>query len=116
MWMAKLSCGRTLVWKSSAKKKILFVISEGAPVDECISSVNPSRFLTKHLASVAMSIENAKLVELHAVGLDYDNPFYSVSEAVDSSKLGVPILEYVFKASYREAMRMETIKDDAKRR
>jgi len=56
-----------------------------------------------------MSIEQKNNVELRAVGLDYDNPFYSVSHNVDSSALGIPILEYVFNASYREAIRLETI-------
>jgi cobalamin biosynthesis protein CobT len=114
--------GEALLWangrleKQSAKKKILFVLSDGAPLDDSTSSVNPGNFLAKHLATVAMSIERAKVVELQAVGLDYDNPFYSVSQNVDSSNLGVPILEYVFNVSYREAKRMETIKNEGKRR
>lgn len=85
------------------------MLSDGAPVDDCTLAVNPGNFLTRHLAAVAMSIEQSKAIELRAVGLDYDNPYYSVSDEVDSSKLGVPILEHIFKANYREAKRMQTI-------
>jgi cobalamin biosynthesis protein CobT len=108
--------GEALLWanerlkKQNAKKKILFVLSDGAPFDDCTLSVNPGNFLIKHLAAVAMSIERADIVELRGVGLDYDNPFYSVSHHVDPTNLGVPILEYVFNVSYREAKRMEAMK------
>ena|ERR1700756_5721201 len=56
-------------------------------------------------------IEQAKIVELRAVGLDYDNPFYSVTETAQTWNMGVPILEYVFNVSYREAIRREKIKE-----
>lgn len=114
--------GEALLWakerleKQSAKQKILFVLSDGAPLDDCTSSYNPRDFLARHLAAVAISIEKAKKIELRAVGLDYDNPFYSVSNEVDTSKLGVPILEYVFDANYREAVRMKTISGDGSRK
>lgn len=86
------------------------MLSDGAPVDDATLEVNPRDFLSKHLAAVAMWIEQAKTVELRSVGLDYDNPYYTVTQSVDSSNLGVPILEYVFNASYREAKRMETLR------
>lgn len=113
--------GEALLWangrleKQIAKRKILYVLSDGEPVDDSTLKANPRNFLAKHLSAVAMSIEQAKVVELRAVGLDYENSFYSVSENVGSSTFGVPILEYVFNASYRAAMRMEAIKDEVKR-
>ena len=97
--------------EAKCKNKILFVLSDGAPLDDSTSSVNPANFLPKHLAAVAMLIEQAKIVELRAVGLDYDNPFYSVTETAQTWNMGVPILEYVFNVSYREAIRREKIKE-----
>jgi cobaltochelatase CobT len=114
--------GEALLWANerlkdqTAKQKVLFVLSDGAPVDDSTLSVNPGDFLAKHLAAVAMSIEQTKAVELRAVGLNYDNPFYSVSDEVDSSNLGVPVLEYIFNANYREAKRMQTISGQGERR
>ncbi|MEL6207573.1 MAG: cobaltochelatase subunit CobT [Pseudomonadota bacterium] len=53
-------------------RKILMVISDGAPVDDSTLSVNPSNYLEKHLRDVIAMIERRKLVELIAIGIGHD--------------------------------------------
>ena len=53
-------------------RKILMVISDGAPVDDSTLSVNPANFLEKHLRDVIAMVEKRKLVELLAIGIGHD--------------------------------------------
>ena len=53
-------------------RKILMVISDGAPVDDSTLSVNPASYLETHLRDVIKMIENRKQVELIAVGIGHD--------------------------------------------
>ncbi|MEM0934918.1 MAG: cobaltochelatase subunit CobT [Pseudomonadota bacterium] len=62
---------RRVVARGEARK-ILMVISDGAPVDDSTLSVNPSNYLEKHLRDVIGMIERKKLVELLAIGIGHD--------------------------------------------
>ena len=53
-------------------RKILMVISDGAPVDDSTLSVNPANYLEKHLRDVIEMIEKRKQVELLAIGIGHD--------------------------------------------
>jgi cobaltochelatase CobT len=53
-------------------RKILMVISDGAPVDDSTLSVNPAVFLEKHLRDVIAMIEKRRGVELIAIGIGHD--------------------------------------------
>ena len=53
-------------------RKILMVISDGAPVDDSSLSVNPANFLEKHLRDVIEMVEKRKMVELLAIGIGHD--------------------------------------------
>ncbi|MBM9594619.1 cobaltochelatase subunit CobT [Roseitranquillus sediminis] len=53
-------------------RKILMVISDGAPVDDSTLSVNPANYLEKHLRDVIAMVERKKLVELVAIGIGHD--------------------------------------------
>jgi len=53
-------------------RKILMVISDGAPVDDSTLSVNPANYLEKHLRDVITMIEKKKIVELLAIGIGHD--------------------------------------------
>ena len=53
-------------------RKILMVISDGAPVDDSTLSVNPANFLEKHLRDVIAMIEKRDAVELIAIGIGHD--------------------------------------------
>ena len=54
------------------QRKILMVISDGAPVDDSTLSVNPANYLEKHLRDVIAMVERRKLVELLAIGIGHD--------------------------------------------
>ncbi|THD73549.1 cobaltochelatase subunit CobT [Thalassobius vesicularis] len=54
------------------QRKILMVISDGAPVDDSTLSVNPANYLEKHLRDVISMIEKKKIVELIAIGIGHD--------------------------------------------
>ncbi|WP_460274826.1 cobaltochelatase subunit CobT [Celeribacter sp. ULVN23_4] len=53
-------------------RKILMVISDGAPVDDSTLSVNPANYLEKHLRDVIAMVEKRKHVELLAIGIGHD--------------------------------------------
>ncbi len=53
-------------------RKILLVISDGAPVDDSTLSVNPANYLEKHLRDVIAMVERRKQVELIAIGIGHD--------------------------------------------
>jgi len=54
------------------QRKILMVISDGAPVDDSTLSVNPSNYLEKHLRDVIAMVEKRRAVELLAIGIGHD--------------------------------------------
>jgi cobaltochelatase CobT len=54
------------------QRRILMVISDGAPVDDSTLSVNPSTYLERHLRDVIAMIERMKAVELVAIGIGHD--------------------------------------------
>ena len=53
-------------------RKILMVISDGAPVDDSTLSVNPAIYLEKHLRDVIAMVERKRAVELIAIGIGHD--------------------------------------------
>ena len=62
---------RRMAFRSEARK-ILMVISDGAPVDDSTLSVNPANYLEKHLRDVIEMVERKKIVELLAIGIGHD--------------------------------------------
>ncbi|MBI6629059.1 cobaltochelatase subunit CobT [Pontibaca salina] len=70
--------GEALEWahrrmaKRTEARKILMVISDGAPVDDSTLSVNPANYLEKHLRDVIDMVERRKMVELLAIGIGHD--------------------------------------------
>ncbi|WP_068084033.1 cobaltochelatase subunit CobT [Polycladidibacter stylochi] len=54
------------------QRRILMMISDGAPVDDTTLSVNPGNYLEKHLRKVIDDIENRSPVELIAIGIGHD--------------------------------------------
>ena len=53
-------------------RKVMMVISDGAPVDDSTLSVNPANYLEKHLRDVIAMIEKQKTAELIAIGIGHD--------------------------------------------
>ena len=62
---------RRMVRRTEARK-ILMVISDGAPVDDSTLSVNPANYLEKHLRDVIAMVEKRRQVELIAIGIGHD--------------------------------------------
>jgi len=54
------------------QRRILMMISDGAPVDDCTLSVNPGNYLERHLRYVIEEIETRSPVELIAIGIGHD--------------------------------------------
>ncbi len=70
--------GEALEWahrrmmRRQEARKIMMVISDGAPVDDSSLSVNPANFLEKHLRDVIAMVERKRAVELIAIGIGHD--------------------------------------------
>ncbi len=62
---------RRTVCRNEARK-ILMVISDGAPVDDSTLSINPANYLEKHLRDVIAMVEKRRAVELIAIGIGHD--------------------------------------------
>ena len=70
--------GEALIWAHSRlmarpeQRRILMMISDGAPVDDSTLSVNPGNYLERHLRAVIEEIELRSPVELLAIGIGHD--------------------------------------------
>jgi cobaltochelatase CobT len=71
-------------------RRILMVISDGAPVDDSTLSVNSGNYLERHLRDVIREIESRELVELIAIGIGHDVTRYyrRAVTIVDAEELG----------------------------
>lgn len=93
--------GEALLWAHnriavrSEQRKILMVISDGAPVDDSTLSVNPGNYLEHHLRDVIDWIETRSNVELVAIGIGHDVTRYykRAVTLVDAEQLGGTVLE-----------------------
>jgi len=72
------------------QRRILMVISDGAPVDDSTLSVNPGNYLERHLRYVIEDIETRSPVELIAIGIGHDVTRYyrRAVTIVDAEELG----------------------------
>ncbi len=77
------------------QRKILMMISDGAPVDDSTLSVNPGHYLEKHLRQKIAEIEGQGRVELLAIGIGHDvTRYYSRAlTIVDAEELGGAMTE-----------------------
>jgi cobaltochelatase CobT len=70
--------GEAIAWafnrlkKRKEERKILMIISDGAPVDDSTLSVNSGDFLEKHLKKIVKNIENKSDIEILAIGIGHD--------------------------------------------
>ncbi len=93
--------GEALAWahhrlrERTEQRRILMVISDGAPVDDSTLSVNPGNYLEKHLREVIRDIERLGEVELTAIGIGHDVTRYyrRAVTIVDAEQLGGVMLE-----------------------
>ena len=89
MWAHQRLIGRT------EARKILMVISDGAPVDDSTLSVNSGHYLERHLRQVIASVQTASPVELIAIGIGHDVARYykRALTIVDVEQLGGAMTE-----------------------
>ncbi len=93
--------GEALLWAHSRliarpeDRKILMVISDGAPVDDSTLSVNSGSYLEKHLRQVIGWIEGKSPVELVAIGIGHDvTRYYARAVTImDADQLGGTMVE-----------------------
>ena len=92
--------GEALLWAYNRlrmrqeKRKVLIVISDGAPVDDSTLSVNPGNYLEKNLRDTISDIENNSNIELVAIGIGHDvSRYYSNAVTImDVDQLGEVLL------------------------
>ena len=93
--------GEALIWAHGRliarpeERKILMVISDGAPVDDSTLSVNNGAYLERHLRQVIGWIENRSPVELCAIGIGHDvTRYYQKAVTImDAEQLGGTMVE-----------------------
>ena len=93
--------GEALLWAHdrlmarAEQRKILMVISDGAPVDDSTLSVNSGHYLERHLRQVISEIEGKSPVELIAIGIGHDVTRYyrRAVTIVDVEQLGGVLVE-----------------------
>jgi cobaltochelatase CobT len=93
--------GEALLWAHSRlvarqeERRILMVISDGAPVDDSTLSVNSGSYLEKHLRQVIAWIETRSPVELVAIGIGHDvTRYYQKAVTImDAEQLGGTMVE-----------------------
>ena len=93
--------GEALTWAHNRiiarpeQRKILMVISDGAPVDDSTLSVNAGNYLEAHLRRVIEEIETRSSVELAAIGIGHDVTRYyrKAVTIVDAEQLGGAMTE-----------------------
>jgi cobaltochelatase CobT len=93
--------GEALLWahnrlmQRTEQRRILMVISDGAPVDDSTLSVNPGNYLERHLREVIQEIETRSPVELVAIGIGHDVTRYyrRAVTIVDAEQLGGTMME-----------------------
>ncbi len=77
------------------QRRILMMISDGAPVDDSTLSVNAGNYLERHLRWVIEDIEQRSSVELIAIGIGHDVTRYyrRAVTIVDAEELGGVMIE-----------------------
>lgn len=105
--------GEALLWAHqrlmgrSENRRILMMISDGAPVDDSTLSVNPGNFLERHLRDVIEEIESHSPVELLAIGIGHDVTRYysSAVTIVDADELAGAMTEQLANLFVEETKR-----------
>jgi cobaltochelatase CobT subunit len=92
--------GEALLWGASRlmvrpeKRKLLFAISDGAPVDDSTLSVNRDDFLANHCKEIINQLRGRADVELYGIGIDcsVSNYYGRGSPALSSNAIGPDLL------------------------
>ncbi len=93
--------GEALLWAHnrllarSEQRRILMIISDGAPVDDSTLSVNAGNYLERHLRQIIEWIETYSPIELLAIGIGHDVTRYyrRAVTIVDAEQLGGTVMD-----------------------
>jgi cobaltochelatase CobT len=115
--------GEALAWAHQRllarreQRRVLMMISDGAPVDDTTLSVNSGNFLEKHLRQVIEEIETRSPVELIAIGIGHDVTRYyrRAVTIVDAEELGGVMTEKLAEL-FEEAPRAAPAPEGPRRR
>ena len=115
--------GEALLWAHSRligrpeQRKILMMISDGAPVDDSTLSVNPGNYLERHLRAVIELIEERSPVELLAIGIGHDVTRYyrRAVTIVDAEELAGAMTEQLASLFGEESARDNRARHAARR-
>ena len=90
-----LLCAHRRLLARPEERRILMVISDGAPVDDSTASANGGTYLERHLRQVIGWIETKSSVELSAIGIGHDvTRYYSRAVTImDAEQLGGALIE-----------------------
>ena len=100
--------GEAILWafnrlkKRKEERKIMMIISDGAPVDDSTLSVNSGDFLEKHLKKIVKFIENKSDIEILAIGIGHDvsryyNKAIKISDVQELGDVMIAELSNLFK-------------------
>ena len=102
----------------SESRRILMMISDGAPVDDSTLSVNPGNYLERHLRYVIEEIETRSPIELIAIGIGHDVTRYyrRAVTIVDAEELGGAMTEKLAELFDEKAAPPKAVKPAVPRR
>ncbi len=109
--------GEAILWaynrlkKRKEERKIIMVISDGAPVDDSTLSVNQANYLEKHLKRVVSWIEKSSDVEINAIGIGHDvtNYYEKAIKIADVQELGDAMVDQLVELFINSPFKKRTL-------
>ena len=109
--------GEAILWaynrlkKRKEERKIIMVISDGAPVDDSTLSVNQANYLEKHLKRVVNWIEKNSEIEINAIGIGHDvtNYYENAIKIADVQELGDAMVDQLVELFINSPLKKRTL-------
>ncbi len=109
--------GEAILWaynrlkKRKEERKIIMVISDGAPVDDSTLSVNQANYLEKHLKRVVNWIEKNSEIEINAIGIGHDvtNYYDKAIKIADVQELGDAMVDQLVELFINSPLKKRTL-------
>ena len=109
--------GEAILWaynrlkKRKEERKIIMVISDGAPVDASTLSVNQANYLEKHLKRVVNWIEKNSEIEINAIGIGHDvtNYYEKAIKIADVQELGDAMVDQLVELFINSPLKKRTL-------
>ncbi len=109
--------GEAILWaynrlkKRKEERKIIMVISDGAPVDDSTLSVNQASYLEQHLKRVVNWIEKNSDIEINAIGIGHDvtNYYEKAIKIADVQELGDAMVDQLVELFINSPIKKRTL-------